>query len=417
MRLIAIFLLLTACQTAPQPSTTETKALTTAKPTMKQDVYTAHFRDLPLVASLSKLPWASDGWSSARGGASFRWQLALNEDSEEVEDLAPFIQYPIGSTVDINKLSPAEKLDLYLGNKDWAFTKKERHRTLEQTNADGSKRSTIPEWEGMMHAWSEASIQFDPVGPVTLKSKDGKTVTFEAQDMYSLLSLFVHEQAPKPEVLAALCNPADMQELAAGAGPYSFENSKQALRRRHCTPIDAAKFHLVLANQIGKLNEGFIIDRDHQGEIMNNPVVAYETRIIEDATAKKLAEDQPRTLHLRTVLFLTAETTAAALDTSNDDYPYDSESYDYEIDLDGKGNVVKGRWLSANNAEANAAIPDFMWKASPVWLNGPVKSIYDQARQSYVAHKAKQLRPLEDMPVDERQSLNSYFNESHAKIR
>jgi len=295
---------------------------------------------------------------------------------------------------------------------------KERHRTLEQVNADGTPRQDIPEWEGIMHAWSVAALQFEPVGPVTVTSKDGKAIRFESQDIYSLLSLYVHEQSPKAKVLAAVCEPTiDKQELASGIDPYAFENAKQGVRRQGCKAIDAASFHVVLANQIGKLNEGFVIDRDRQGEISNNPVVAYESRIVEEPGALATAAGVPRTVHMRTIVFLTLDSPVLQLDEEDEDaaYPYDTESYEYELDLDAAGSIVAGRWLSGTKTKSatNAAIPDFMWKASPVWLNGPLKAIYDQGRQSYASQKLRQLRPLEDMPLSDRNSLNAYFN--HAR--
>ncbi|RYZ48059.1 MAG: hypothetical protein EOP07_26245, partial [Proteobacteria bacterium] len=240
-----------ACtSTGPSPSLSAPSVTTqTQKPQVKEESYTNNFKELPLVASLSRLPWPSDAWSSLHGGSSFRWQMAVASDSDEIEDLGAFIQYPLGQSIEREKLSPTEKMDIYLGSSDWAMTRRERKRTLEQTNADGSPRKEIPEWEGIMHAWSVAALQFEPVGPVTLPSKDGKPLTFDTQDIYSLLSLYVHEQSPKPLLLASLCEKQagfDKQEIAAAAGPYGFENSKQAYRRKGCEKIDAASFHLVL---------------------------------------------------------------------------------------------------------------------------------------------------------------------------
>lgn len=381
--------------------------------------YTSTFKELPLVASLSRLPWPSDNWSSAHGGTSFRWQMAVKADSDELEDLAPFIHYPLGQDEDRDALSPSEKLDLYLGNKGWDLTKKERARTLGQRKADGSPRpeAEIPEWEGIQHAWSIAALQFQPVGPVTVKDKDGKPLTFESQDIYSLVSLFVHEQRPPAVVLASLCEKQagmDKQELAAATGPYVFENNKQAIRRKGCEKIDPATFHLVLANQIGKLNEGFIIDRDHQGEISNNPVLAYESRIVNEGPTQATTANKLRKVHLRTILFLTSETPVIHLDEEDLTYPYDRENYEYTLDIDADGKIVSGQWIDSKKGEANASIPDFMWKAKAVWLNGPIRTIYEQGQQNYASEKAHQLRPLEDMPQSDRKVLNSYFSDSPA---
>ncbi|MES2746232.1 MAG: hypothetical protein V4655_12445 [Bdellovibrionota bacterium] len=396
--LIFICLALTACQTQPAQ---DMAGLSETKPSITSDTTT--FRDLPLAASLTQLPWTSDNWATIHGGAAFRWQLAKADEADDIDDLKPFITYPIGTPIDVAGLSPIEKLDAYLGHSNWQLTQKERHRTLDQ------KRAEIPEWEGMMHAWSAASLQFQPVAPVTVQSKSGISIPFESQDIYSLMSLFVHEQSPKPIVLASICPET---EVGAAAGPYAFENEKQNLRRRTCPPIDAAKFHTVLANQIGKRNEGFIMDRDQSGEISNNPVVAYESRVLEKP-GQSLTGNAQQTLHIKTVVFLTASTPVIAMDEEDEAYPYESEAYEYELTLDKSGQITSGRWITPEGSDSNQNRPDFMWKSSPVWLNGPIKTVYDRARETFVEQnrpKHKQLRPLEDMPSAERQSINSYFN-------
>lgn len=403
---LSLFLL--ACQTTGSDKSPAPSKISLEKKGVKSPAsYTQIFRELPLAASLTNLPWPSDSWTTIHGGAGFRWQLAQIDATEDLEDLAPFIEYPIGAPLDPEKLSPIEKLDIYLGNTNWDLTRKERARTLGQKNLDGTPRQDIPEWEGIMHAWSAASLQFEPVGPVTLQSKTGQSITFEKQDIYSLLSLFLHEQSPKPIVLASVC---PSSEVGAAAGPYAFENEKQALRNKHCKALDPASFHTVLANQIGKLNEGFIMDRDNDGEISNNPVVAYESRLLE-APGEAPKPNTPRTVRVRTVVFITAEIPVNLMDEEDEVYPYETESYEYELNLDAKGKIVGGKWLEAKGTEANQAIPDFLWKSSPVWLNGPIKTLYEQARLSFAEQKKPvQLRPLEDMPNPERQSLNSYFN-------
>lgn len=402
MRYLPALLLLLSCQTSPKTSPSlsepspENKALAS---------YTQVFGQLPLAASLTKLPWPSDSWTTVHGGAGFRWQLAADEELEDLEDLAPFVQYPIGAPLDLAKLSPIEKLDILLGNSNWDLTKKERERTLGQKNSSGQLRSEIPEWEGIMHAWSIAALQFDPVGSVTMKAKDGRLLTFEKQDIYSLLSLYVHEQAPRISLLASICHEA---ELGAGAGAYAFENEKQSLRARGCKKMDPATFHTVLTNQIGKLNEGFVMDRDYEGVISNNPVVAYESRLVEEPGANSKG---PRTVRLRTVVFLTSELAVNTSDQEDEAYPYDIESYEYTLNLDAKGKIISGQWLASEDGEFNISIPDFLWKSSPIWLNGPLKNVYEQARESFADQRAtKQLRPIEDMPDSERQALNSYLN-------
>ena len=176
------------------------------------------------------------------------------------------------------------------------------------------------------------------------------------------------------------------------------------MRRKPCDPIDPATFHITLANQIGKLNQGFVVDFDHEGEISNQPAVAYESRIMGDSDAINLAPG-PKTVHIKTILFLTALTPVAE-DDANDEYPYDTETYDYELNIAADGAIVGGRWLDTKNS----TIPDFMWTAAPVWLNGPLKKIYAEGQETYAKEGTAQARPIEDMPSDDRSTLNAYFS-------
>jgi hypothetical protein len=409
-RLVLSSALLIACQSRSfSPGVESTLIKTSSSHSDGQEDLTV-FRELPLVASVTQLPWTSDYWATIHGGAAFRWQPAKVDEAEDIDDLQPYINYPVGSPLDTSKLSPIEKLDVYLGHSDWQLTRKERARTLD------TRRAIIPEWEGIMHAWSAASLQFTPVAAVTLTGKTGRVVPFESHDIYSLLSLFVHEQSPKPIVLASICPGSD---IGSGSGPYAFENEKQSLRRRSCGPLDPARFHTVLTNQIGKRNEGFILDRDRDGEIANNPVVAYESRILNPSSEGKVQGNERR-LHLKTVVFLTASTPMNNLDEDEEAYPYETEAYEYELTLDADGRIKAGRWLTPEGSDSNQNIPDFLWKASPVWLNGPIKTLYDKAQQTFAERgpaQRRQLRPIEDMPLDDRQALNSYFNSSKGTTR
>ena len=64
--------------------------------------------------------WTGDYWATWRGG------ILLGGKSVKMTNLPMYTR--LGKGVSINKLSPAEKYDLYVGNKKYPLTRYERKR-------------------------------------------------------------------------------------------------------------------------------------------------------------------------------------------------------------------------------------------------------------------------------------------------
>jgi hypothetical protein len=87
--------------------------------------YESNISALPIAGRLKRKPWSGDYWATYQGGITYRWLqpkrfLSSNRvkyDHPDATKLTP---------QEIDRLSPAEKFDLYKGDYDWTLTKLER---------------------------------------------------------------------------------------------------------------------------------------------------------------------------------------------------------------------------------------------------------------------------------------------------
>lgn len=282
------------------------------------------------------------------------------------------------STEAIYKLSPAEKYDVYkmlIGESRKFFL---TGRILEKRTGPFKEY-----WEGICHGWSSAALEFKEPKPVTINKK-GVKLTFNSSDLKALLSQY-HAQITRRPDRAVVTNqyglrcdteiPVETWELNNGNELYKLLQNNQIVKAPvpyTCNnDVDAGGFHLVLANQIGLLEEGFVVEATRDREVWNQPVFGYESKVLEEGatlfskrntgTAKqikvqtimKYANDGGRMYWKKDAgddeFYAWAQRT-----NGTDNYRYASKTYEYILDLDRSGNILGGHWLSYER-------PDFIW--------------------------------------------------------
>lgn len=363
-------------------------------PASMEDMFTSEnfstkFSDLPLSAALSKTPWSGDYWATYRGGISYRWLPALNS-GRRTEHYA----YKVLSESDIAaasennfiNLSPAEKYDLYREDNSFALTRFERDRTrvlrTVEENIEYDASFDIPSWEGLCHSWAPATIVFESPNPVTLKSITGKhEITFGASDVKALLTHFLdYERAASSYFLGSRCN-YDFSKLQEqyDNGEITIEELNAVKKNSFCKGVNPGSFHIVIANQIGLKDEGFILDRTRDAEVWNQPVVSYE---VETTTSDREGNDlaiyetaAPGTTEIVSVKMKMKYTTEIAHSFNNTDRQNSlvTENYEYYLELNSSGEIIGGEWLTENR-------PDFMWKEQTPGFDGyysELKDIYE----------------------------------------
>ncbi len=333
------------------------------RPELFEMDYQRSLKKLPLKGTLSKRPWSNDYWGTYKGGVSYRWAM---ETKNEVAKIG----YPLKdmsklSPEEIAYLSPAEKYDLFVGDKNYPLTNYERKRTKVLNTVPGtpnySPNFTIPEWEGICHAWAPASFIYDNPSPVTLTGKLGHKIPFGSSDIKALLSIHGHVNSrytsSSNKFLGTRCT-LDFAPLIEKfkAGRMSKKEFIKATESKECKDTNAGAFHVVLTNQIGLRNEGFIMDRKRDFEVWNQPIYAYNvlsTKVL--PTIFRGAAPGTK----KEVLVETEVTYVAEVDPRWDNAFTDEElvveQYKYILELDSEGNIIGGEWESFER-------PDFIWK-------------------------------------------------------
>lgn len=292
-----------------------------------------HFPSLPLSGSLSaeKTLWSDSYWPRNEGGISRRWQ-----------DLSGSVKYNVLSekeakklsAKDIRALSATEKFDLLQDDYSFSFTRKiKRQNPLNR-----------PEWEGICHGWSQASLHHPQFLPVTLKNKSGMEIAFGSSDIAALMSYYyAWVGGGKVKFLARRCR--------ENPGNTSIS----------CTDMNAGAFHVVLANSI-RDKKSFIMDLDPYKSVWNYPVLGYETKVLEEhAPSSQSAPGTVKEIFVVTRLWFVQET-GPQWDPPLRVPGY--KDYGYWLELDSQNNILGGSWSDANH-------PDFAWVSLPVKIPSP----------------------------------------------
>lgn len=343
------------------------------KPELFEFDYERNFKGLPLTGQLKKLPWSGYYWPTYEGGITYRW----NKDTHRPEEKYGYdlLTEETLKSVDSKTLSPAEKFDLFIGDTSFPLTNFERNRTNIMKTVPGGpsfqEGFEIPTWEGLCHAWAPATLAYDNPAPVTLKGQDGKDISFGSSDIKALLTYHLHNsQSPKTNFLGSRCN-FDFKKLEEKLkkNEITKEEYEKSINAKECTDTNAGAFHIVLANQIAKRNEGFIVDVTRDFEVWNQPVMGYVSQILgeKQGASENAAPGTVKEVTIRTSMQYVLEVRQRWEKNIIKD-AYRTITYDYRLELNNMGEIIGGEWLSE-------ARPDFIWKQQTPKFSGFFKDL------------------------------------------
>jgi hypothetical protein len=308
-------------------------------PRLFSDSYEYNLSKLPVSGSVKNLAWSETYWPSYESGIAHRWNTNNPQDFKyhlytKAELLK--LQKAKNTTV-IMSLSPAEKFDILNGRYDYPLV----HEEWERTHPNDAS------WEGICHGWAPASMDFSQPNPVTLTNSDGVQVYFGSSDVKGLLSFYVgqFDTGAQTKFIGQRCN-SDLD-----ADPTAANNPE-------CLDLDAGAFHVVIANQLGVLSQGFVVDRDRSIQVWNQPVNSFETQVGQvDAPRANATDGAANSVVVSTDMTYSKETYPQW--QPHDPYQV-TESYQYYLDLDSNGNIIGGDMISFDRT-------DFAWAqtASP----------------------------------------------------
>lgn len=354
---------------------------------------------LPMAKGLSNIHyiWSDTYWPANKGGIAYRWYA---EPSRENPTSDPkLFTYHLNtkreveamSLYELERLSPAEKYDIFMGRYDYPLTK---HVLAEN-------KITMAWWEGICHGWALAAVVNIEPARVELKNADGILVPFGSQDVKGLLDYYyakVHEPTVGVVQVGRRCQAVGK---VPGEGRPGFDRvlTEPSIELRNspdCTDMNPGAFHLVLGNLIGLSDVGFVADVDRYADIWNQPIFSYSSKILSGRPANSaeaarglsrivrvhtdmtfgeelnLLDPEHTTIHPREGGFMTMDpVTGTAAQT------YTTRPYEYTLEIDKSGRIVGGDWISESRV-------DFLWsqRGTTHFSNAPIKSAFSPSKVS-----------------------------------
>lgn len=284
------------------------------------------FNALPLSGTLSaeKRPWSDTYWPQVLGGIANRWQKpGQNSWTYALFTKEQLLKF---TPAQINTLSPAEKFDLYMGRYDFPTVKNERLRN----------KKDAADWTGLCHGWTPASLNHPEPKPITVTNADGIVIPFGSSDLKAIL---IYNYG------------------VLSWQPSGWIGKRCKLGLFGCPTVNAGTLHMVLANEIGLNNTGFIADVDGGREVWNQPVYAYTSRVVGSGPNGPL---------LQTVMYYADELDGPSFDAKliNGQVKFATKSYTYSLDLDSNGNITGGDFQQKDR-------PTYIWEHNRLPLNHP----------------------------------------------
>jgi hypothetical protein len=291
------------------------------RPTKMSDQFIYKMSDLPLSGSLSEaeLPWSDTYMPSKKGGIAYRW---ANPTSDAWSyGLASLAQLKKMSVEQVQKLSPAEKFDIYMGRYDYPTVKKERARTSPRDK----------HWEGICHGWAPAALLHREPQVKYVTNSDGITIPFGSSDIKALLIYYYGKVDWDPSAWIGKRCPGGI------------------FNRKGCRGVNPGTLHVILANQLGVMKRGFIADIDRTREIWNQPVYAFQSEVVGTVGVREVL--------VRTTMFYADELKQSMFEPQMQTrgVKFEKQLYKYSVEMDTDGNITGGTWYSDVR-------PGFLWQ-------------------------------------------------------
>ena len=291
--------------------------------------YIVRLESLPLKGYTGQTPWADSYCRANQGGISYRWR----DDATDPFGYTPptLEKLKTMSSDSISKLSPAEKYDIYRGRYEYPTVISQRNKFKRE----------MQDWAGLCHGWASAAINFKEPKSVTLRNAEGINIPFGSSDIKALLT-FAQAYNSKLRMLGQRCN-----KVIDPSGPIPMDIE--------CRDSNAGAFHIILANQIGRLKKSFVIDRTRDQQVWNYPVYRYQTKIIEfQSPSPRAAQGTTKEAVVETEIrtgTIIAPTWDAVVGTNRNRIK--KITYRYILELNEAGDIIGGEW-------ANFERPDFL---------------------------------------------------------
>ena len=225
-------------------------------------------------------PWSDDSPAITAGATAKRYDINPTPDGDIDWKFfhQNYLDNPTSEMVDrglINKLSPAEKYDLLVGDENFTMTKMMWNEGRSYYNNNGE----VERWMGICHGWAAAAFMHErPAKAITVKTYNNKNVTFYPSDIKALTSLLWAKNDYQSRFIGGRCN-IKGPERDAETGRVNDPN---------CRDNNPATWHIAVVNQIAVARRSFVMDATFDYEVWNQPVLEYSYRYFNPMTKSRL---------------------------------------------------------------------------------------------------------------------------------
>jgi len=315
-----------------------------------------------LAATLESSPWSDTYWPTYAGGIANRYGDGDYNAAQTWKFNEAYLEKVIGQGTD-QKLSPAEKYDLLIGDSAFTMTNKMIHQGAPYADREGN----VPMWFGLCHGWAPASFMMPrPATGLTVTAASGRKITFTPSDIKALGTLLWANGAGETKFIGGRCN----EKEPARDGNFRPTNPD-------CFDTNPATWHLAVVNQIAVSKRSFVMDASSGPEVWNQPVLGYQYAYINPVTresGRKLSDFKVRIKDVKndpfaakrsraaeylvkivmSVEYLSENTPSIAMDDSPEKDSRSVQTYSYDLELDRDDKIVGGEWYTSVR-------PDFLW--------------------------------------------------------
>lgn len=98
--------------------------------------------------------------------------------------------------------------------------------------------------------------------------------------------------------------PSELNRLTEARDPDLATKARLDSLDPACSDTNAGSFHIVMANQLGIMNEGFLMDKTRDGEIWNQPIYKFDSKVVgEEAPNRNSAPGTVKMVEMDTYLY------------------------------------------------------------------------------------------------------------------
>ncbi len=310
-------------------------------------------------------PWSDSYWPHYRGLIATRFSDPRLPDTKSWPTHHNFyLSHSAESYINsgrVNQLSPAEKYDLLIGDRNWTLTK----HMWALGRGYMNQYNFVPTWVGICQGWGAASQIGLPSPEMEITVMDVNQTTsikFNRFDITALVSYLWAKPQGEDRFTGRRCrNPNNKDENGRVLDGACFDNNPMT-------------WHLAVVNRVGALKKAFVMDIESQAEVWNYVIDSYNINYFNPASMEfsSVLEDSiisvetfpsdpfksyrgPETKYIVGVMMDVFYPGAVSPHSGMPSKQLlESKRFVYDLELDSNFEVVGGEWHSEDHS-------DFIW--------------------------------------------------------